>query len=89
MAKSKSKPKNTGIQTFKNGINNQQRKEKNMNGPLFHGARTTQPTMEQLQYRLNSDIALLKKHPEHKEMLEERIVCTKVQILNAALGFPL
>ena len=60
-----------------------------MNTTRFHGVRTTQPTMEQLQYRLNFDEALLKAHPEHRELLEKRIARTKSQILGTALGLPL
>lgn len=60
-----------------------------MNETRFHGTRTKQPTMAQLQYRLNFDEALLKTHPEHTGLLEKRIVRTKGHILNMALGLPL
>ena len=47
------------------------------------------PTLEQLQHRLNTDTELLRRHPEHKDLLERRITRHKKWILAKALGLPL
>lgn len=52
-------------------------------------SRSYQPTMEQLQHRLTTDTELLRKHPEHKELLERRIERHKRHILALSLGLPL
>jgi len=44
--------------------------------------------MEQLHHRLNTNMELLKKHPEHKDLLERQIARTRGYILNLALGLP-
>ena len=48
-----------------------------------------EPTLEQLQHRLNTDTELLRRHPEHKDLLERRITRHKKWILAKALGLPL
>lgn len=42
-------------------------------------------SLQELTNRLNTDIQLLEKHPEHKEMLEKRINEHKEEIIKTCL----